>query len=147
MLDGTSKLYSLLGLEWNGRKSFAAELSPEGGRVHHHSKHEPPYISTWVDPGATWAAQEDLAGEDGTTIPDGTRVCIMAGAEDRTGHRRATTRERVFVAISRENARPTDQEEWSAVEYRILLDAVRPGEPFQQLGVCANMRGHCTIQI
>ena len=36
---------------------------------------------------------------------------------------------------------------WSAVEHRTLLDAVKPGEPFRQLGVYANMRGDCRKQL
>ena len=45
------------------------------------------------------------------------------------------------------NARPTDEGEWSAVERRTLLGAVKPGDPFRQLGVYANMQGDCRKQL
>ena len=49
VLNETSKLYSLLGLERNGGKSFAVELDPERASGRHCPNREPPYISTWVE--------------------------------------------------------------------------------------------------
>ena len=37
-------------------------------------------------------------------------------------------------------AGPTDVGEWPAVEHRTLLGAVKPGGPFRQLGVYANVQ-------
>ena len=45
------------------------------------------------------------------------------------------------LVICPENARPADDVKLLAREHRNLLGAVKPGEPFRQLGVCANMRG------
>ena len=45
------------------------------------------------------------------------------------------------------NAGPTDEGGGSAVEHRTLLDAAKPGGPFIQLGVYANMQGDCKNQL
>ena len=46
-----------------------------------------------------------------------------------------------MLIICPDNAQPTDGGEWSVREHRVPLAAVKPGEPFRQLGVYANMRG------
>ena len=48
ILNETSKLYSLLGLERNGEKCFAAELDTTTGGTMRPPEKTPPYISTWV---------------------------------------------------------------------------------------------------
>ena len=45
------------------------------------------------------------------------------------------------------DAEPTDEGDWPAEEHRTLLDAVKPGDPFRQLEVYANMRGDCRKQL
>ena len=77
----------------------------------------------------------------------GTQVWIMPGACTQDEPRRARTRERGILTIGSTNAGRTDEREWPAEEYRVLLDAVKPGESFRQLGVCANMRGDCRKQL
>ena len=47
VFDGISRLYSLLGLERNRGKCFAAETDPERGRDRQHPQIKP-YLSTWV---------------------------------------------------------------------------------------------------
>lgn len=85
ILDATPRFYSWLGLERNGEKRFAAELYPctSRGRDPNCPPWEPPHIGTWVDWDDAWKTSADLDGEEGETVPDGTRVWIVdhAGGE------------------------------------------------------------------
>ena len=71
----------------------------------------------------------------------------MPGAYGKDESRYARTQEGAILTIGPTNAEPTDEGEWSAEEHRALLDAVKPGEPFMQLGVYANMHGDCRKQL
>ena len=106
-----------------------------------------PYISTRVDRDDTWKTTEDLTGEDGTEVSTCTRICFLTGAEYRSGRRLAISRIWLILFIHLVSANPTDDGEWSAREHRTLLDAVRPGEHFHQLGVYADIRGDCRKQL
>ena len=89
----------------------------------------------------------DTGDEDGELATAGTTVELLEGAWDRMRCRPAVTRGGSVVVVCDGNARPTDSGEWSAKECRTPLDAVKPGEPFRQLGVYANMRGDCRQQL
>ena len=52
ILDVTSRLYSLPGLQRNGEKCSSAEIDPEGEQ-NLNPPREKPYISTWVDRDST----------------------------------------------------------------------------------------------
>ena len=81
----------------------------------------------------------DLTAEDGTRVIAGIRVCLMAGAGNRSGCRLAVTRSGLTVSLHLDSAEPADDGEWSAKEHITLLGAMRPGDPFRQLGVYASM--------
>ena len=88
VLDATSRLYSLLGLERNGEKCFATEIDPGKGRDRLHPT-EKPYISTWVDRDHTWTTQVRLHDLDGNRVRAGTRVWAVQGAVEKDGTYRA----------------------------------------------------------
>ena len=86
VLNVTSMLYSLLGLERNGEKCFAAELDPERDRGKRPPpRREPPYISTCLGRDDTWETTVGLTGEDGVHMPAGTKVELLEGLRTRQG--------------------------------------------------------------
>ena len=103
----------------------------------------PPYIRTWVDRDDTWTTMEVLYDEKGMLVPEGIIVQIMSRAVDIKEHRRAISQAGSIISICQENAEPTDEGNWSALEHRTLLGAIRPWGPFRQPGVYANMRSDC----
>ena len=93
---------------------------------------------------------EDLTGGGGgTRVVAGTRVRLLAGAEDRSEPRLVITHSGLTIPPHSDSAQPTDGGGWLAKEHRTLLDAVRPGGGggSRQLGVYANMQGDCRKQL
>ena len=82
-----------------------------------------------------------LISEDGMRMPAGTKAGILEGVEDEPGCRLSISGTGSIVAVWPESVQSSNDGEWSAKECLTLLDAVRPGDPFRQLGVYANMRG------
>ena len=80
-------------------------------------------------------------------ITAGAHVWVIPGACSKDESRPTRTREGVALTTGSTNAERTDDGEWSAEEDRVLLDAVKPGEPFRHLGVYANMRDDCRKQL
>ena len=142
VLDDTFRMYSLLGLERNGGKCFAAEINPERRRDRQHPQQKP-YISTWVDRDDTWATHTSHRDWDGNKIRTGTRIWILPGGVVLDGSRYAKTCESAVLNVCPANTGPTDEREWPAVEQRTLLGAVKPSDPFRKLGMYANMQGDC----
>ena len=97
--------------------------------------------------GDTWTTHTHLCDQDGNDVSSGTRVWILPGAVGIGGSRHARPREGAVLILSPDTAGPTDEGEWFAVEHRALLDVVKLGEPFRQLGVYTNMRGDCRKQL
>ena len=140
VLGDTSRLYSLLGLGRNEEKFSAAEIDPERGCDRHHPRQKP-YISPWADRDDTWTTHMSLRDWDGHESMTGTRIWILPGVVGLNGSRNTQTREDAVIKVCPANAGPTDEGEWSTVEHRTLLGAVKPGDPFRKLGVRANMQG------
>ena len=84
---------------------------------------------------------------EGRTITTGTQVWIIPGACSKDDTRPVRAPEGVVLTVGPANAERIDDFEWSAEEHRTLLGAVKPGEPFRQLGVNANMRDDCRKQL
>ena len=95
----------------------------------------------------TWTTHTHLCDQDENRIRSGTRVWILPGTVGIYGSRHAQTREGTVLLLNPATTGPRDEGEWSAVEHRTLLDAVKPGEPFRQLGVYASMRRDCREQL
>ena len=102
VLNETLKHYSLLGLERDEEKCFAAELDPEQARGPRCPNREPPYMITCVARDGTWEPMEDLTHEGGTEVPAGTKVSLPDDAKGRWGHRLAVSSSGPFLIVCRE---------------------------------------------